>query len=263
MDNDSLFALKVYYEDEYQNEYDIIRMLKIELINQGMEENEVNIKLKDFYDNYGLNIDLKVFKNIKIRNNYQIINSIVINAINELNNNAINELNNNTINELNNNDNTEDDNIEYDNTEDDNTEDDNSEDNNSEDNNDENDNTEDDNTENNNDENENNNIITNFLIFDTFTNNTTNYINNIVNHTEDVISTLNEEDKNNLKKYILEKNLEDKCSICIDCMISEQEIIELPCTHKYHSNCINEYLTNYSYKCPCCKKEVGRPVHNI
>jgi len=42
-----------------------------------------------------------------------------------------------------------------------------------------------------------------------------------------------------------------------------EEIIELPCKHKYHSSCIIQYLTNYNYKCPCCKEEVGLPVHNI
>jgi len=68
---------------------------------------------------------------------------------------------------------------------------------------------------------------------------------------------------NILLHNIKQNNLEDKCSICLDDMKINQEVIELQCNHIYHSNCINEYLTNYNYKCPCCKEEIGRPVHNI
>ena len=202
MDYDSLFALKLYYEDEYEDEHDIIRMLKIELINQGMQENEVNIKLKEFYNSFGSNIDLKIFKNIKIRRLYQHTND---ENINDAINIPINSLSNM------------------------------------------------------------------FMLM---------FTNNIINHSEDIISTineediittlneniistLNEEDINNLNKYILKNNLEDKCSICLDDMKINQEVIELQCNHIYHSNCINEYLTNYNYKCPCCKEEIGRPVYNI
>jgi hypothetical protein len=179
-------------------------MLKIELINQGMQEDEANTKLKEFYDSFGYNIDIEVFKNIKM------INSIFNNMINQLNNHD---------------DNQEDDNYEDLDQEEDNQEDD--------------------------------NLLDNFM----FNMLTHTFIN--INLPEDVISTLNEEDKNNLKKYILENNLEDKCSICLDNFEKDQEVIELPCAHIHHSNCINEYLTKYNYKCPCCKVEVGRPVHNI
>jgi hypothetical protein len=93
MNNDSLFALKVYYEDLYENEYDIIRMLKCELLDQGMEENEVNIKLKNFYDSFNSNIDLQVFENINVPNNillnYVINNNVTENFINYLVNNSM------------------------------------------------------------------------------------------------------------------------------------------------------------------------------
>jgi len=94
MDNDSLFALKVYYEDLYENEYDIIRMLKCELLNYGINEDEANIKLKEFYDSFNdFNVDLEVFKNINVQNNellnYIIENNVTENFINYLVNNSI------------------------------------------------------------------------------------------------------------------------------------------------------------------------------
>ena len=198
MNYDSLFALKLYYEDVYEDEYDIIRMLKIQLLlNQNIQENEVNIKLKEFYDSFGTNIDLEVFENIKITRN----------------------------------------------------------------NNDEDTSSDEDNNEQDNDENINIppllNEIFNAMIGIVMP------MNDMITHTEDVISTINEEDINKLKKYTLENNLDDKCLICIDNMETGQEVTELPCIHKYHSNCINEYLTKYNYKCPCCKEEVGKPVHNV
>ena len=208
MDNDSLFALKLYYEDELDDEYEIIRMLKIELINQGMLETEANIRLKEFYDSFDSDIDLDIFKNIKIeRNNSQAVNSVFNAIFNHPNNTPINE-SNTDINESNTDEEDEDD------------------------------------------------VDPLYYFVDMF-------INHINNTEDDVISTLNEEDKIKLKKYVLINNLEDKCSICLDLMEKEQEVIELPCKHTYHSNCINEYLSNYSYKCPCCKEEVGRPVHHI
>jgi E3 ubiquitin-protein ligase BIG BROTHER-like protein len=203
MDNDSLFALKLYYEDEYQDEHDIIRMLKIELINQGMQEDEANTKLKEFYDSFGYEIDIEIIKKTQIiRPSDVIINTIFNNLVNR--NIVINE---------------------------------------------------EENEEENDEENDHNTTLGQFL-FNIITH-------QLVSHTEDVVSTLNEEDINKLKKYILEKDLEDKCTICLDCMETSQEVIELPCAHTYHSNCINEYLKKYSYKCPCCKIELGTPVHNI
>jgi len=199
MDNDSLFALKVYYEDEHNDEHNIIRMLKIELFNQGMNEDDANNRLKEFYDSFGSNIDIEVFKNIIVRR-YQILNSLLSNISNQ-----INELENNDIenNDIENND-IEDNDLE-------------------------------------------NNIIenNNFLLLYTY---------NTINHTEnDVILTLNEEDRNNLKKYIVENNVQDKCLICYDNIKVSEEVIELQCNHIYHTECINEYFSKYNYKCPCCK----------
>ena len=80
---------------------------------------------------------------------------------------------------------------------------------------------------------------------------------------QDVKATLNEEELNNLKKYKIEKNLEEKCSVCMSDMEIEQEVCELLCQHIFHSECIEPYLKNYNYKCPVCRKEVGKPQFDI
>jgi len=81
---------------------------------------------------------------------------------------------------------------------------------------------------------------------------------------QDVVVTLNTEELNNLKKYKLDKKLEEKCSICMMDLDIEQEICELPCEHKFHSSeCIEPYLKQYNYKCPICRKEVGKSQTNI
>jgi hypothetical protein len=186
MDHDSLFALKLYYEDEYEDEYEIIKMLKIELINQGISESNANVMLKNFYDSFNSNIDINIFESIRINDN--VFMNHISSLINNYQNNLIEPIMNQILN-IN--------------------------------------------------------------------------INNEIINPEDVISVLNDEDKNKLKKYTLENKLEDKCSICIDSMEEKQEVVELPCLHTYHSDCIMVYLSNYNYKCPYCKMELGSPTYRI
>ena len=219
MDNDSLYALKIYYEDEYSDEYQIIIKLKLALLNNGMTENDANNRLYEFYDSFGSNIDISVFANIELTQPV----TIQMNDNNdddeddeenddEDDENIINHdlqiisINHITFNIANNNDQ-----IQY--------------------------------------------ISNNNLLFGILTHN--------ILQTDDVVSSLCEEDISKLNKYELKDNLKDKCAICIDSMETTQEVIELDCKHIYHSQCIIEYFTKYNYKCPCCKKEAGKPVHNI
>ena len=43
------------------------------------------------------------------------------------------------------------------------------------------------------------------------------------------------------------------CAICQDVLKTGQMVKALPCTHKYHSKCINEWL-KVKLKCPLCKQ---------
>lgn len=78
---------------------------------------------------------------------------------------------------------------------------------------------------------------------------------------QDVTVTLDDNVLNTLKKYKLEKKLEDKCAICMTECDIEQEVTELPCEHSFHSECIEPYLKQYNYKCPICREEVGKPKY--
>jgi len=80
---------------------------------------------------------------------------------------------------------------------------------------------------------------------------------------QDVRTTLDEDDTNNLKKHKLETKLEEKCSICMTDMDVGEEACELPCNHNFHSDCIDPWLKQYNYKCPICRKEAGKPKYNV
>lgn len=47
-----------------------------------------------------------------------------------------------------------------------------------------------------------------------------------------------------------ENDLDDQCSICMDTYILGQELKLLPCSHRFHSNCIETYLKEFSIQCP-------------
>lgn len=80
---------------------------------------------------------------------------------------------------------------------------------------------------------------------------------------QDIVCTLKEEEFNKIKKYSTIKSLNENCSICLVNMNSKEEIWELPCSHKFHSECIEILLKKYNYKCPSCRTEVGEAKHNI
>lgn len=51
------------------------------------------------------------------------------------------------------------------------------------------------------------------------------------------------------------KKKEEKCVICQMNYIAGEELIKLPCSHRYHTKCITEWLM-LKKKCPVCQKEV-------
>lgn len=82
---------------------------------------------------------------------------------------------------------------------------------------------------------------------------------------QDVVTTLDEEELKSLKKYKSDKILDENCSICMSKMGDnpEEELCKLPCEHDFHASCIEPYLKEYNYKCPICRKEVGKPKFDI
>lgn len=47
-----------------------------------------------------------------------------------------------------------------------------------------------------------------------------------------------------------------KCAVCQMEYEENESLLELPCAHRFHCNCIKEWLTSYSRSCPTCRKEM-------
>lgn len=79
--------------------------------------------------------------------------------------------------------------------------------------------------------------------------------------TSDVAVTLNKESLDNLEliRYgdIISKNKMQKCTICLEDFQNDDMNIILHCNHHFHSDCVKEWLSKHSYKCPICRIEVG------
>ena len=97
-----------------------------------------------------------------------------------------------------------------------------------------------------------------------------NTLNNLLNmvhlpqeEMEDVKVTLDEEDFSNIKTETLQEDMEGSCSICMMNFIKGNEVSTLPCKHYFHTDCINQWLKEYNYKCPVCRKECGKPKYNV
>ena len=108
------------------------------------------------------------------------------------------------------------------------------------------------------------NLINQNFINQTFGNILSSNFGGVVNNfTDDVVTTLQEEDLKNLKKFKTDRILDEKCSICMSNIIVDEEVCQLPCKHEFHNECIEPWLKEYNYKCPICRMEVGKPKHNI
>ena len=238
---DDLFALRVELSDQYMDENIIIRELKMILLNNGFSNiNDVNNYLVNFYKNFGIDISLEVISNIQTPQ-INVSQFVPLNILNQLINQAV--LNDGNL--LHNPVDSNNTNI-----------------NNSEDSNNTNLNNSEDSDDDLPDLIPDDNITMNI---NNFMNNFNNLINNIVNapnpNMEDVKVTLKDDSK--IKKYKLEKELEDKCSICMGKLNKEEMVWELPCKHVFHEECIKMWLKEYNYKCPVCRKEAGEGESNI
>lgn len=53
---------------------------------------------------------------------------------------------------------------------------------------------------------------------------------------------------------VSETNLHHDCSICLETLCADGEVVQLPCGHLYHEMCILEWL-KANFTCPFCRKE--------
>ncbi|WOK91567.1 E3 ubiquitin-protein ligase [Canna indica] len=56
----------------------------------------------------------------------------------------------------------------------------------------------------------------------------------------------------------------DVCAVCLDEVRAKQRVTWLPCSHKYHTECVLPWLSAHSH-CPCCRTEVpslGSPLQH-
>ena len=86
---------------------------------------------------------------------------------------------------------------------------------------------------------------------------------------ENIPVVLEQEEINKLKQIVVNDDTiaegkHQKCTICLGPYEKGENLTILPCDHGFHTNCINNWLKDYSYKCPICRSETGsgRPVFN-
>ena len=310
IDFDELFALRISFQDEFENENDIMCELKYELLKRGTPiENIPNI-LKQFYDYLDINMSIQ-----------QIIDILYLTHEEQISNQFINILNNyiihNTQESNTQESNIQEPNIQESNIQEPNIEEPNIQEPNIQENYERESNTQESNTqetyeeenyEPENYEDTSNNIITflnnpingniQFTFYSSNSLNSSNTIRtiqytfnpnsifqpnlrNIINSNplfstqgifnsllfepimEDVVSTLDDSEKDKLKVYKLIEKKEEKCTICMSEINVDEQVCDLPCAHTFHDECIQPWLNHYNYKCPVCRKEVGKPKHNI
>lgn len=56
-----------------------------------------------------------------------------------------------------------------------------------------------------------------------------------------------------------------ECSICLAALDPDVEVVQLPCRHAFHRDCVEQWLTQrltYSFaKCPMCRKQIPHDFH--
>ncbi|KAF0698206.1 Aste57867_11191 [Aphanomyces stellatus] len=55
--------------------------------------------------------------------------------------------------------------------------------------------------------------------------------------------------------------IEEMCPICLVEYVADLELRELPCSHRYHPACIDEWLKK-NHTCPMCKRDMASPVQS-
>jgi hypothetical protein len=72
---------------------------------------------------------------------------------------------------------------------------------------------------------------------------------------EDILGMFPEKEYNTFEQDIKSKN--EKCVFCQENFNDDDKCRKLNCEHVFHVGCIDEWLENQSYKCPCCRADAG------
>lgn len=56
----------------------------------------------------------------------------------------------------------------------------------------------------------------------------------------------------------LDDGREASCAVCLDEFAEEQHVRQLPCGHRFHAPCIDQWLAR-STRCPLCSRDVAPP----
>lgn len=271
-----LFAFRIAFLDRYSDENDIIRELKIELYNSGMNNvNDINNYLVNFYKEFNIEISLEKISEVSFNVNNMLNLNNISNSSNLINFFSFGQNNNSgvVVDELNNNSDSDsdDDSILEDNSDSDFD-----------------DLPELEDVYSNNDNNmiiningrnvlipslslsnlNNQSNITNISVNNDFTNfiNSINNFNNVINNANnmtDVRVTLDEKAESSIKSIVCKEDKSDICTICLKSFKKDDNISELKCSHSFHTSCIMPWLKEYSYKCPICRTECGDGKKNV
>jgi hypothetical protein len=95
-----------------------------------------------------------------------------------------------------------------------------------------------------------------------------NFLQNVINEASqqpmgDVTVTTDKNSLDKIQTFKITKDMNERCTICMDDMKEGDEYYNLTCKHIFHIDCIKEYLLNYNHMCPLCKKEIGDKKINI
>ena len=63
-----------------------------------------------------------------------------------------------------------------------------------------------------------------------------------------------------LKTFIIPTNSTDECAICIEEYKQGENLKILPCKHKFHQKCLDEWLTTSGKTCPLCRDDIEKAL---